>query len=80
MAGGATASQKARWRGLHHKGETGDTQLFFRLDVYERYRCALDAQVAVISGQARQRDGECVTEIAIENAISVSVNMPAGHD
>ena len=60
--------------------ETGGAQLFVRLDVYERYRRALDGKVAVISGQARRWDGECVIEVDGAAAVSVSVNMPAGHD
>lgn len=60
--------------------ETGYTQLFVRLGVYEHCRRALDGKGTVIIGQARRWDSECVIEVDGAAAVSVSVNMLAGHD
>lgn len=60
--------------------ETGDAQLFVRADVFERYRRALNSQVILARDVVARWDMNDTIEITSASAVSVGVDMPAGHD
>ena len=60
--------------------ETGDTQIFVRPDVYERYHRALDGQVVVIDGEIERGNGDKVLNTQSARAINAGLTMPNAHD
>ena len=83
-AGWPIARQHPKGRGgmifVTIEDETGDTQIFVRLDVYERCHRAISGQLVAISGIIERWDGQSVINAQSAAAIHTGLTMPDGHD